>query len=220
LHQPNQSLWRSFGLVTMNDDDKNLRSPGLIDWIREIEDITGESLFPIIAVGMKDDGNATSQIPVDEVVDSIFIDSLVLSDLSENGWVTRINDTVEETKTVISKTYRIYLDDIKEIRNLSNSDFSKQMVELLYFKIDQPFRQWLSSIQMQDDKDAKIKEWRQVLKKVVKDEAKSILQQGGTRDYIGIEKDGKTKNIATAYSRFSYWIWQQLGQEEKHDGTA
>jgi len=70
----------------------------------------------------------------------------------------------------------VFLDDIKEIRNLSNSDFSKQMVELLYFKIDQPFRQWLSSIQMQDDKDAKIKEWRQFLKKAVKDEAESILE--------------------------------------------
>lgn len=148
------------------------------------------------------------------------INRLVLSDLSEDGWVTRINDTVEETKTVISKTYRIYLDDIREIRNLSNSDFSKQMVELLYFKIDQPFRQWLSSIQIQDDKYAKIKEWREILKRFVKDEAESILQQGNARDYIGIEKDGKTKNIATAHSRFSYWIWQQLEQEEKHDETV
>ena len=159
---------------------------------------------------MQDDGNATSWLPTDEVIDSILINDLVLADFNESGWVPRINEVVEETKTVISKVYKRYIEDLKEIRNISNNNYTNQMVEMLYFKIDHPFREWLSSILPDDEKDPKIKEWRDLLKKMIKAEAKSILGQGGTRDYLGIEKDGRIKNIATAYNSFDYLLHQQL----------
>ena len=120
------------------------------------------------------------------------------------------NEVVEETKKIISRTYKTYINDIKEIRNISNGSYTQQMVESLYFKIDQPFRQWLASIQPEDNKDSKIQEWRVLLKKIVKAEAEVILHQGGTRDYLGIQKDGRIKNIATAYNSFDFWLRQQL----------
>ena len=89
-------------------------------------------------------------------------------DFNESGWVPRINEVVEETKTVISKVYKRYIEDLKEIRNISNNNYTNQMVEMLYFKIDHPFREWLSSIPPDDEKDPKIKEWRDLLKKMVK----------------------------------------------------
>ena len=135
---------------------------------------------------------------------------MVLTDLDEGGWVPRINEVVEETKKIISRTYKTYINDIKEIRNISNGSYTQHMVESLYFKIDQPFRQWLASIQPEDDKDSKIQEWRDLLKKIVKAEAEVILHQGGTRDYLGIQKDGRIKNIATAYNSFDFWLRQQL----------
>ena len=91
---------------------------------------------------MQDDGNATSWLPTDEVIDSILINDLVLADFNESGWVPRINEVVEETKTVISKVYKRYIEDLKEIRNISNNNYTNQMVEMLYFKIDHPFREW------------------------------------------------------------------------------
>ena len=57
---------------------------------------------------------------------------------------------------------------------------------------------------------SKIQEWRVLLKKIVKAEAEVILHQGGTRDYLGIQKDGRIKNIATAYNSFDFWLRQQL----------
>ena len=57
---------------------------------------------------MQDDGNATSWLPTDEVIDSIFINDLVLTDLDEGGWVPRINEVVEEQK-------KLFLEHIKRI---------------------------------------------------------------------------------------------------------
>ena len=209
-HLLNQSLWRSFGLLAVEDRTGHFRKPGIIDWLGDIGDIIGNRLFNIISISMQDDGNATSWLPTDEVIDSILINDLVLADFNESGWVPRINEVVEETKTVISKVYKRYIEDLKEIRNISNNNYTNQMVEMLYFKIDHPFREWLSSILPDDEKDPKIKEWRDLLKKMVKAEAKSILGQGGTRDYLGTEKDGRIKNIATAYNSFEYLLHQQL----------
>ena len=209
-HLLNQSLWRSFGLLAVEDRTGHFRRPGIIDWLGDIGDTIGNRLFNIISISMQDDGNATSWLPTDEVIDSILINDLVLADFNESGWVPRINEVVEETKTVISKVYKRYIEDLKEIRNISNNNYTNQMVEMLYFKIDYPFREWLSSILPDDEKDPKIKEWRDLLKKMVKAEAKSILGQGGTRDYLGIEKDGRIKNIATAYNSFDYLLHQQL----------
>lgn len=209
-HLLNQSLWRSFGLLSIKDTSLQHRKPGVIEWLTNIDDIIGNRLSNIVAISMQDDGNPQSRLPTDEVIDSIFINDLVLTDLDEGGWVPRINEIVEETKIIISRTYKTYINDIKEIRNISNGSYTQQMVESLYFKIDQPFRQWLASIQPEDDKDSKIQEWRDLLKKIVKAEAEVILHQGGTRDYLGIQKDGRIKNIATAYNSFDYWLRQQL----------
>lgn len=107
-HLLNQSLWRSFGLLSIKDTSLQHRKPGVIDWLTYIDDIIGNRLSNIVAISMQDDGNATSWLPTDEVIDSIFINDLVLTDLDEGGWVPRINEVVEETK-------KLFLEHIKRI---------------------------------------------------------------------------------------------------------
>lgn len=67
------------------------------------------------------------------------------------------------------------------------------MVESLYFKIDQPFRQWLASIQPEDDKDSKTQEWRDLLNKIVKAEAEVILHQGVRGTILVSKKMGELR---------------------------
>ena len=201
-HVLNQSLWRSFGLLASSGDKQ--RKPGIIDWLVLLRKEIGNHPITLRAISMQNDGNASSRVPTDEIIDSLAINEFVLTDLEEQGWVPRINDTVEETKTVVSKTYKQYVDDIRTIRNIHSSDFTAQKVEELYFKIDQPFRQWLAGIQITDEKDKTIKHWREQLKKMVRQEAEQLLQSGNPRDYIGIVNTEKriVKNIATAYEDF------------------
>lgn len=206
-HSINQSLWRSFGLLTRKDAASNQRNPGIIDWLRKIDKEIGDRSLIITAISMQDDGNATSWVPTDEIIDSLSIKEFVLTD---DSWIVRINEVVEETKRVVSSTYKKYIDEIKEIRNLSSNLFTSQRIEELYFKIDHPFRQWLAGIQLDDEKDEKVKEWRKILKNIVKKEAEAIIGQGGSRDYLGIADGKKIKNIATAYNSFNYRLNQNL----------
>ena len=59
-HQVNQSVWRSFGLISLPDsyEDKQ-RQPGIIIWMRTIRPFIGDYDLTLRAVSMKDDGNAT-----------------------------------------------------------------------------------------------------------------------------------------------------------------
>ena len=167
---------------------------------------------------MQDDGNATSWVPTDEIVDSLFIGDFILTDLEKNGWVERINEVIEKTKSIVGFTYKKYISDIKEIRNISSDLFTSQKVEDLYFKIDAPFRKWIAEIRYEDEKEIKTKEWWSVLYKLTTWEAQSILQSGSLRDYTGIEREGKIKNIATAYNTFVYFLNKEIGVEEVTSG--
>lgn len=211
-HILDQSLWRSFGLLVL-EEDKRDRIPGIISWMRKLEKIVGDQNFTIVAISMQDDGNATSWVPTNEIIDTLSINELVLSDLQEDGWVLRINETVEITKEVISSIFKRFIEDIKEIRNITNTSYSSQKIEMLYFKIDQPFRKWLSNITIEDEKDPKVREWKNLLQQMVRDEAQLLLKQGGTRDYLGIEKEGNIKNIATAYNRLERDLYRKLNKK-------
>ena len=212
IHSWNQSLWRSFGLLTITNEKDSQRKPGIVDWLSEIKDEIGDNVLAINSVSMQADENPSSRLPKNEIIDSLYINEFVLTDLQENGWVVRINDVVDETKKVISTTYKRFVEDVREIRNISSNGFTTQKVEDLYFRVDKPFRNWLSSIQIDDEKDMKIREWQKILKRLVRSEADNLLKEGSSRDYIGIvnKEKGTVKNIATAYETFNYWLIQSM----------
>ena len=212
-HRVNQSIWRSFGMITLPTamiEKEEHRKPGIIEWLSTIRETVGDSSLTIQAISMQDDGNATSWVPIEEIIDSFNINNYILTDVIESGWVPRINEAVELTKMVVERTYRNFISDIREIRNLSSKDFVENKVEELYFSIDQPFRNWLTDLTPDDGKDEKIFYWMKVLKRIVLDEANVVLSQAGPRDFTGITKDNKTKNIATAYNSFLYFLNKQI----------
>lgn len=218
-HRINQAVWRSFGLITLSqravEETKTLpqRKPGIMDWLNTIKEHTGDITLSLQAISMQDDGNATSWVPVDEIYDVLNIRDAILTDVQEAGWVPRINDVVEETKDVVSRTYRGFIANIKEIRNMSTDGFVNGKTEELYYLIDQPFREWLASLRPEDSKDERIFAWRDTLKKLVMTQAGQVLQEAGPRDYTGIVKDDRMHNIATAYNRFTYYLNKQLGSK-------
>ncbi|KFN89188.1 CRISPR-associated Cse1 family protein [Tetragenococcus muriaticus PMC-11-5] len=169
-HQINQSMWRSFGLITLpHSEEGGQRRPGIMDWLDIIDETIEEFEVKIQAVSMQDDGNATSWVPVNEIHDSLKINDLVLTDVAQAGWLPRVNEAVETTKTVIGYTYRIFMEDIRDIRQLSsNHQFVNRNVEELYYAVDLPFRNWLSSLQPSDSKAEQIFKWHATLKKTCK----------------------------------------------------
>jgi|LSQX01.3.fsa_nt_gb CRISPR system Cascade subunit CasA len=218
-HHVNQSIWRSFGLLSLpTSSESKQRQPGIIEWMRNIQPLIGDYDLTLRAISMKDDGNATSWVPVDEATDQLSINDIILTDIEKDGWVPRINVTVEETKRVVETTYRIFLMGIKEIRNISSNLFINEEIQKMYFQIDQPFYQWLSGLRPDDSPDDRIFEWRNTLRTIVLRQANQLVRNAGARDYTGIiEKDKKrerVKNIATVYNSFIYFLNLVLKPEE------
>lgn len=211
-HQVNQSMWRSFGLITLpHSNEGDQRRPGVMDWLDKVDEVVGNFEVGIQAVSMQDDGNATSWVPVNEIHDNLKINDLILTDVAQTGWLPRVNEIVETTKMVISYVYRTFMVDIRDIRQLSsNHQFVNRNVEDLYYAVDQPFRNWLSSLQPSDTKADKIFLWHRILKKIANEHAEKVLENATYRDYVGIEVDGKLENIITAYNRFKYYLNKRL----------
>ena len=190
------------------------RKPGVIEWLNKLCDISeSEELgfnkenITLCAVCMLDDGNATSWAPIDEVEDTLNLKERVLVDTGDNGWIIRINKTISDTKAIIDTVLKRFIFDLLEIRNMEKSDVSKY-VEQFYFRIDLSFRNWIESIDIDNDKDTKEIEWQNVLKTAMKEYVDELVSNAGLRDYKGIETSTGVKNIATIYNSFLYRLNQ------------
>jgi len=209
-HTLNASFWRSFGTTFLTKDPMDKR-PGIVDWFYKIASITDESHAVIVSYGMESDGNATSWLPVEEYFDSLDVSQLVLTDVQKDGWVARIDSEVETAKQVIENVLRRFANEVQTIRNLKSSGFASRLIQQAYYEIDQPFRHWLSSLEVNEDKDERVREWRLTLRKIIRKQADDLVESAGHRDYKGIiEKDKPFKNIAIAYNQFDYWLNRTL----------
>lgn len=208
-HQENQALWRSFGLIVLPNSDEQ-RRPGIIDWFREISGELGDLNPTIRSISLQDDGNATSWVPTNELSDELNIQKILITDVIEERLVPRIYDSIEKTKVVVSRTYQRFIQDVLEIRNLKTPGYVNKYIQELYFVIDQPFREWISSITAEEAIEPRILEWNKELQKIVIKQANDLLKHATTRDYTGIETDEGIKNIATSYNTFLYFLNQQL----------
>jgi cse1 family CRISPR-associated protein len=206
-----QSLWRSFGMLSIHHDEK-IPDVGIVTWYEKISNFVDNNKLILKSVSMEDDGNPTSRVPTNEIVDELKIDNILLFDDEDGGWTIRINDIVEETKQVIEIIYKIFLEDIKEIRNYSKKNkFITNKIEKLYSSIDNPFKNWLFNIDKMSKKDDEIFEWRKTFKNIIIQSAQDILNQSNPRDLKGIKKDDKIKNVPMIYNTFEANINKILG---------
>ena len=159
---------------------------------------------------MEDDGNATSWVPVNEIVDSLYIEGEIVNDLDDEGWVGRINQVVDKTKDVVDKIFRSFVNDTKKIRNIESNEYASKYTESLYYELDKPFRDWLASIDFEDSMDQKTDAWYKELKKITIMKAEKIVADSGPRDFTGIIENDSVRNIATAFNFFMARINKEL----------
>lgn len=218
-HNPNQAFWRSFGLISKEDDiTENHRKPKIMEWFNEIsEDIKFESENIMInSIGLSYNRDA-STMPNDDIYDYINISYNVLSDVEKKGWVYRIDDEITIIKDIIEKILRGFAMDIKNIRNIENTGMIDTIVQNAYYEIDIPFRNWLSEIKSEDEKELKIAEWRDKLRNIMLSQGKLLVKNSSKRDFLGITKDDKYMNIEIAYNKFLSRLYNKLPIEKGED---
>lgn len=211
MHKAEKFLWRDFGKVCLQSSSTS-HQPGVISWLdtlREKDFITERDRPRIIAVGLVSQG-APSNTPINEILDDVRVNIEVLADKMENGWVTRIDNEVKHTEDAIKETIAKLANDIQKIRNIDTKGFVEDIERTAYFAVDQPFRKWLSEINIKTDKEKQIFYWRCILRKLLIDQADELMQSASNRDYLGNEKG---ENIALAYRTFLININKILPKE-------
>lgn len=232
-HDINQSIWQSFGLLTqsyLHTESIGINhpqcKPGIMVWLERIHHMFSNVPITIHAVSMRSNNKPNSWTPIDEIIDVLDIQSEILTDIQEAGWISRIVETVAETKTIASQIYKHFLNDIGEIRIMRKQEEKGKMAKKIesktinafidrnlqnfYFDLNDPFKEWIAALQPNDSKDERIFEWRKVLKQTALRHAENILKDIGPKDYTGFQEDGELKNVITVYNRFRYRLNEKL----------
>lgn len=219
-HRPEESLWREFGLIAdvhVSGASDKKRMPGIMSWLEVLEENLADldQHIGVAAVSMEDDGNATSWLPVGEITDQLAMKEKVLTDVSDEGWLVRIANVIQDTKQAVQNIYGAYMSDISYLRNFHGNVFRKDQVEAVFAEIDYPFKQWLAAIEADDPKDETVRTWQQHLLALLLERGKTFLASASVKEYKikTMKRRGKQEyplNIALAYDRFAARLRQKL----------
>lgn len=217
-NKPYESLWRNFGIIYLNNlyESEHFRSPSIVDWFRRIsKETSDERYIKLSAVGIN--SATASNLMKNDIDDEIYISLEVSYDLAKNGWLSRINNLVENTKKFLNEEYKKYATDVVALdTGLLRSNATKKQKELIdarinsligeiYFKIDKPFKDWLSSIDYTEDKEKKLYNCKKMIVEIIKDESKRVALAHGDRAFVGIKfklnNDVMYNNIAISFNK-------------------
>lgn len=206
-HEQNKSAWRSFGLIFNKVERQDTRLPSIIENLSAAQSIEEKNdLIQINAVSaIYKNKDSQSRTLIDEYYDFFNLELFVATDILNQGWVERINEIVEETKSFIDNKYKKFIKvfvRLEGVDDKNEQDRIDRYLETLYYKIDKPFRDWLSSLKINDNKEEKLQKWLDILKNITLDEANALSKNLSNKFYIGIKDNINNKcyykNIATA----------------------
>lgn len=210
-HEINKATWRSFGLYINQKEKKDIRLPGILDNLELLKSIDKRNnIIQINSISAIYGNNASSRVLVNELYDNFKLELFVATDVLRDGWVGRINNVVDKTIDVVDNVFGPFVKHIMKIRKIKSSNFYYQYKENLYYALDKPFRDWLASIDYNDDKDEKTDAWYKELKKITISQAEKIVAASSPRDFIGIIENDSVRNIATAFNFFMDRIKEKL----------
>ena len=159
------------------------------------------------------DGNATSQAPVAEFVDNLSLNSAIIFDEKiKERWPSKIEDEIELVQQLVMEDYKYLLTKIAELRGISDSkEFEKTLIAKLYQRIDRPFREWMLSLESDEDRDKKQSKWREQLRKIVLLAINvDIEKTAGPRDFRGISVTNSKSGKQEQKNIFVYISWFKM----------
>ena len=227
-HDPAKQLWREFPLITNAKGDAY--APGVVQWIAQLQKVkilNKNKQICVKSVGIVY-GSSNSSI-ADTFDDTLSFQVNIFNELGKT-WRSRITEEINKCETAAT-----YLGNLKRdlavAGGFSYSDKTKSTLEKqaeavqgdFYFAIDDPFRQWLRSIDTEeDDLDEKADAWQKNCRTLAMTMGRKMVRESGSAALLGhlaeITK-GKRElwTSARAYNRFQSKI-RSLYPQTKEEG--
>ena len=202
-NNPYESLWRNFGMIYNKKTSLNkYKTPYIIDWMDKISGFINNTKVKLIGLGIKSDSTSSNSMK-NEMYDELIVNYEISNNSSDKSWISRIDDAIGKTKRFLEVNYFNFANELIKIQKSQNKKFKNETtiyLESMYYKIDQPFRDWLSSIDYSENKDEKIEEWFKIFQKIVMEEIDKICSELSDKYYIGVEleinKKKQYRNVA------------------------
>lgn len=203
-HIDTRPFWYNIERALGQKDE--IHQPGIITWLNNINPLVGDKHIQLHAVTMRDNASAMSWLPVGEIIDDLNVNNQIITD--KDAWAPFIVDVVQHTYETVELNYGRLIADILEIRNSQNTGYRQNKIQEVYVQLDEPFKEWMASLDKDMPKNEALRKWDIVLRQVLSDEADYLLSEASDRDYRGIEismsagKKKRIKNIVSVMSNF------------------
>lgn len=203
-HDAAKQFWQEFPAAFANQEGG--RKPGIVKWIGWLR---GENVldkcdlirFRIASVQYVSPTNSSVQ---DTFTDTLSLHVDLLTELGE-VWRGKIAEEVQKNEKLAA--YAGYLaNDLTQAAGGSDDllkDERMQAASQLYYRFDQPFRAWISSIEPGMDKDTGCQLWEQQARDITLAYGRELVSAAGPAAFIGrtiTKKDKNRKKKTTRYT--------------------
>lgn len=217
------SMWRNFGNYVDIHNDSGQVVPGIVTWLRDLKDqepspIRDDQPIMLASTTLISEDNSSSQTPAVEVADDMSIQADVLFDSSiAEYWPVRIEDAIDETQMIGTDFYH-FAKTVGQIRvgDGGAPAFAGNLSAQFYQNLNEPFKDWLSELTGNDNREKKIAEWEEKLEGILKNTVRDVMKTSSPRDVTGIkDKKENLVNIFTAQRQLNYNVRKHLGLKSK-----
>ena len=226
-HDPSRQFWREFPAVFC-EEGGGMRKPGVVRWEELLQSDQGRQLDRRRMVCFRISGMKYGD--KDFFVNDSFSDSLTfqaeLLEALKKPWRTKITTEIGNCERA-AKIVGHLAQNLDLAAGGGGDADSESARAQFYFRIDQPFRQWLQSIDPEmDDQDEKMAQWQEQAHQIAKELGRQMVEQAGTAAFVGHripDRNNKEKSYLytapKAYNSFLYELWN-LYVKKDEGGTA
>ncbi|NLX24791.1 MAG: type I-E CRISPR-associated protein Cse1/CasA [Lentisphaerae bacterium] len=206
-HISARQMWREFSTLFLEREGSHV--PGVVKWISRLKqdrliEKTRMISFRIASVQYGDK---------DFFVTDVFSDSLtfhagLLSDLG-SAWRLRIDDEVRRCSELADAVSRLSKNIDIAAGGKGTADNAG---EQLYYRLDEPFREWLYTLDPENDgldMEDKCLKWRKAAQQIAWNLGQELVEEAGTKAFVGREVTEKRqgKEITVHYSAPESFNW-------------
>ena len=223
-HDPSRQFWREFPAVfgETSNTGAPTHMPGIVRWVTLLQNPISRCLdrkkpirFRVSAVEYGD----KDFFVTDTFSDELSFHVSLLDDMGRR-WRQTITGEIARCEQLAYAVGRL-ADDLAIAAGAGDPAVSRSAKEQFYFRIDQPFRQWLASIDPeweQDEADTSLAAWQDTAQRLARAIGVDLARQAGPAAFVGrsVKKQGTKGKSGTqdavyyaapkAYNSFLYQI--------------
>ena len=198
-HDSAKQLWREFPSMFMAESSTHL--PGIVQWIALLQNPRFRLLRKNTFVCFRIIGNqygVHNSIIINTFSDELSFHADLLEDVGKS-WRKSIQEEIARCESLAEAVGWLACDlAIAAGRDKDGSQKAEagKAKEQFYFRVDQPFREWLRTIdplQGEEEKENKILQWRNQAAQLARRFGEELVREAGTRALIGRSIEDRSK---------------------------